>query len=243
MNRQNFLLASAIAGLTSITSINSVFAQTTVTNQSDTTGQQTFSAPSVNIDSSNGGFSGQDVFFKPTGSDGNGAFSFGELEFTIDRNVLNSSLGNSLGLGTFGTDTGGTDISRSEPTTPNQDSEIATTSGDGEDGIAKDSGSCQGELCQEDDAANNPKDITINDLAELLEVDLNESLKQLAAANDAVLKAEGEPRRIVRRQNLDEQRACVNPAIEASKKVGSKLQQSRNFIEKVNQIQPEKGLW
>ncbi|GAB4534791.1 MAG: hypothetical protein Tsb0014_21250 [Pleurocapsa sp.] len=250
MNRQKILLAGAIAGLTSIALIKSVMAQIPT---SDTDTVQTQSATSVKI---NGGGSGANSTPSPTQTptppDSDGAFSFGGFEFIIDSNVLSS-----LGFGTTGTGTGaststGTGTGSSGDTGTEEGGGVSrrsTIAPEGEDSDASTSAganqeACQGELCQDETTANNPEKITINDLAELLEADLNQSLEQLAAANDAISQIEKEPRRIARRQNLDESEPCVNPAIEASKKVEGKLKQSRNFINEVNKIPSvEEGLW
>lgn len=112
------------------------------------------------------------------------------------------------------------------------------SSAEGDEG-AYGSTSCTGELCQET-AAGETQEITLNEIAELLEIDLNRSLEELATAEDAVQKAALEPRRIVRRETQSE---CVNPYIRARDEVDRKLEQSREFIEQVDPIKPENGLW
>ncbi|MGV2827614.1 hypothetical protein [Myxosarcina sp. GI1(2024)] len=112
------------------------------------------------------------------------------------------------------------------------------SSAEGDDG-AYGSTSCTGELCQET-AAGETQKITLNEIAELLEIDLNRSLEELATAEDAVKKAALEPRRIVRRETQSE---CVNPYIRARDEVDRKLEQSREFIERVDPIRPENSLW
>jgi hypothetical protein len=87
-------------------------------------------------------------------------------------------------------------------------------------------------------SSGNSRAVTLNDVAELLGGDLNQSLEQLAAAENAA-KVASDPRRIARRATKD----CINPAFQARKTVESKLEQSKEFIEQVNQIQPEKGMW
>jgi len=88
------------------------------------------------------------------------------------------------------------------------------------------------------ESSGNSRAVTLNDVAELLGGDLDQSLNQLAAAENAAKVASG-PRRIARRATKD----CINPAFQARKTVESKLEQSQKFIEQVNQIQPEKGMW
>jgi hypothetical protein len=88
-------------------------------------------------------------------------------------------------------------------------------------------------------SSGNSRAVTLNDVAELLAGDLNQSLEQLAAAENAAKVADSAPRRIARRATKD----CINPAFQARKTVESKLEQSKEFIEQVNQIQPEKAMW
>lgn len=92
--------------------------------------------------------------------------------------------------------------------------------------------------------ANQPREVSINDVANLLQTDINQSLEQLSTVEAAVKAAEETPRRIARRRNVaDETRACVNPAIQVRKTVAEKLEQSQDFIEQVNQLTPNNELW
>lgn len=96
----------------------------------------------------------------------------------------------------------------------------------------------------ESPAANQPREVSINDVAELLQTDLNKSLEQLTTVEAAVKTGGEAPRRIARRKNVaDDTRACVNPAIQVRQTVAEKLEQSQGFIEQVNQIDPNNGLW
>lgn len=93
-------------------------------------------------------------------------------------------------------------------------------------------------------AANQPREVSINDVANLLQTDLNQSLEQLSNVEATVQAAEEAPRRIVRRRNVaDETRVCVNPAIQARQEAADKLKQSQDFIEDINQIDPNDALW
>ena len=86
--------------------------------------------------------------------------------------------------------------------------------------------------------------VSINDVAKTLQTDIDRSLEQLSKVEEAVKTAEAEPRRIARRRNVAEDtRACINPAIQVRQQVAEKLEQSRDFIEEVNQIDPNNGLW
>jgi hypothetical protein len=92
------------------------------------------------------------------------------------------------------------------------------------------------------ESSGNSRAVTLNDLAELLGGDLNQSLEQLAAAENDTKVASG-PRRIGRRIARRATKDCINPAFQARETVESKLEQSKKFIEQVNQIQPEKAMW
>ena len=161
MQYKKWLLTGTLAAIAAVTTSVPALSQQ---NRSDTTGHQTFSAPSVGVG----------------GSFGSGG-SIGEI-------------------------TGNTNISR------------RNSSGD---------------------SSGSSRAVTLNDVAELLGGDLNQSLEQLAAAENTAKVADSAPRRIARRATKD----CINPAFQARKTVESKLEQSKKFIEQVNQIQPEKAMW
>lgn len=81
--------------------------------------------------------------------------------------------------------------------------------------------------------------ITLNELAELMEKDLQQSLNDLAAAEAAEKRAEGQPRKFVRRRSSD----CVNPAIQAREIVSTKLEESQKFVEQIEQLNPDNNIW
>jgi hypothetical protein len=169
MQYKKWLSTGALAAIAAVTtSVPAV----TQENRSDTTGHQTYSAPSVGVG----------------GSSGSG-----------------SSIGKIIGA---------TNISRRN--SPGETSEESSG-----------------------ESSGNSRAVTLNDVAELLAGDLNQSLEQLAAAENAAKVADSAPRRIARRATKD----CINPAFQARKTVESKLEQSKEFIEQVNQIQPEKAMW
>jgi hypothetical protein len=80
------------------------------------------------------------------------------------------------------------------------------------------------------------KAITVNELADLIEDDLQQSLNDLAAAEDL---DDNQPRRFVRRRSSD----CINPAIQAREVVQAKLEESRQFIEQIEQLNPDNNIW
>ncbi|VEP12226.1 conserved exported hypothetical protein [Hyella patelloides LEGE 07179] len=81
--------------------------------------------------------------------------------------------------------------------------------------------------------------ISLNDLAELIENDLQNSLNELAAAEAVEQRASNQPRKFVRRRSAN----CVNPAIQARQTVEKKLEESQKFVEQVDQLNPENSIW
>lgn len=79
------------------------------------------------------------------------------------------------------------------------------------------------------------KAVTLNELADLIEDDLQQSLNDLAAAENI----DEQPRRFVRRRSSN----CINPAIQAREIVQTKLEESRQFIEQIEQLNPENNIW
>ncbi len=109
--------------------------------------------------------------------------------------------------------------------------------------------------------------ISVNDLAHLVESDLNQALSDLVAAEQAAANgavATDDSRQIVRRES-DANCGCVpgesnivrklsNPnnsnishnvktVTEARQIVETKLEESRIFVEQINQLKPENSLW
>ena len=80
------------------------------------------------------------------------------------------------------------------------------------------------------------KAITLNELADLIEDNLQQSLNDLAAAENL---DDNQPRRFVRRRSSD----CINPAIQAREVVQAKLEESRQFIEQIEQLNPDNNIW
>jgi len=174
-----------------IMTTSSVVAQT---NQSDTSGGQTFSANTVNIDSENGNG------ISPT-------------------TQLDPATGEVIGGGIK---------------TPVQ---IDNSSGEGA-GVAI---GCTSTSCAE----GQPRNVTINQVAEALDASLEQSLDNLAAAEQNAESAASGPRRIARRSAVSDKdsRACINPLYEARDVVERQLVESEKFIEQVDRIEPQKNIW
>ncbi|MGL5940604.1 MAG: hypothetical protein ACRC2S_09490 [Waterburya sp.] len=179
------------------------------TNQSDTSGGQTYSSPTVSIDSMNGNGISNVVQFDPVTGTFFGS-GFGSGSGSGSGNGLAGAAGNGSGNG------------------ENGDGSTTAT--------GKDDGSSQAN-------GNQPRQVTLNDLAKLLADNLNNSLDNLAAAEKSGQVADAAPRRIARRGTLSDLRTCPNPAIEAREKLENQLSQSKKFIEQVNQIELEKNIW
>ncbi|MEO0928750.1 MAG: hypothetical protein AAFY63_23170 [Cyanobacteria bacterium J06643_13] len=180
---------------------NSAVAQT---NQSDTSGGQTFSSPTQQIDSKNGNGIPPTTQFDP---------ATGE--------VIGGGLDNPVQL--------------NNPTGDNSDQtgEVASELNLG----------CAENSCAESGAQ--PRQVTLNEVAEALDAGLKQSLDNLAAAENNAQLADAGPRRIARRSAVSNQdaRACVNPVFEARDLVERQLAESEKFIEQVNQIEPQKNIW
>ena len=93
-------------------------------------------------------------------------------------------------------------------------------------------------------AEGQPRAVTINEVAEALNSSLEQSLDNLAAAEQNAQLADAGPRRIARR-SADEKdmRACVNPVYEAQDIVERQILESEKFIEQVDRIEPQKNIW
>jgi hypothetical protein len=76
--------------------------------------------------------------------------------------------------------------------------------------------------------------ISLNDLAKLMEEDLQKSFKDLAAA-----EADREPRRFARRRSTD----CGITATQLREIVQSKLEASQKFAEQVKKLSPNNNVW
>jgi hypothetical protein len=93
-------------------------------------------------------------------------------------------------------------------------------------------------------SASESQKVSINDVAELLETDLNQSLEDLATAEKAQETASEQPRRIAR--NRLARRAsnnCLDPTVEARAEVEKKLEQAQKFIKAIDSIQPGNAIW
>jgi hypothetical protein len=88
-------------------------------------------------------------------------------------------------------------------------------------------------------AGESTKAISLNDLAKLMEDDLQSSLNDLAATETLEKRATDQPRRFVRRKPAN----CVNPAIQVRAELENKLAESRKFVEQVEKLNPENNVW
>ncbi|MEL6579854.1 MAG: hypothetical protein AAFQ14_08880 [Cyanobacteria bacterium J06621_12] len=192
-------LGSLIAAI--VTS-NSVLAQT---NQSDTSGGQTFSSPTQQIDSKNGNGISPTTEFNPA----TGEVIGGGIDSPVQ---LKNAAGNNSG----------------------EASDIATDFNLG----------CSGDSCTKGNSSQ-PREVSLNEVADALDAALEQSLDNLAAAENNAQLADAGPRRIARRSAVSNQdvRACVNPVFEARDLVERQLAESEKFIEQVNQIEPQKNIW
>lgn len=202
-NRQLIWLGLVAAGV--ITSTSAV-AGTNDTNHSDASAGQTYSAPSVHIDSINGnGISGKTLYYPAKGE------------------IVGGEIVTPIRFGDFSGGASGTGFGR------NLESFFDNASGNS-------SGTGVG---------NQPREVTLNDVAEALNNGLEQSLDNLAAVENKAKLADSEPRRIARRSGDDagETRACVNPVYEAREIVERQLIETEKFIEQVNEIEPQKSTW
>lgn len=133
------------------------------------------------------------------------------------------------------------------------------------DGVSLGSVDCSGDSCI---GNGKPQKITLNEVAEALGDNLNQSLENLAAIENNPQIADAAPRRIVRRSSLNDLDLCGcsstqprrisrNPAattccsnsnvktpnLEARRIVKQQIAEAKKFIEQVNQVQPENNIW
>ena len=172
-----------------VISSNSALAQT---NQSDSSGGQTFSSQTMQIDSQNGNGISSSAQFNP-----------------VTGEIVGGSISNPIAI---------------------QD---ATNQSLG----------CSGNVCVEG-GANQPREVTLNEIAEALDASLEQSLDNLATAESQAKQASAGPRRIARRSTIGDRRGvCVNPVFEAREVVERQLFETEKFIEQVEQIEPQKNIW
>ncbi|MEM6611384.1 MAG: hypothetical protein AAF652_03850 [Cyanobacteria bacterium P01_C01_bin.72] len=198
-----------------IVTCNSVLAQT---NQSDTSGGQTFSSPAIQIDSQNGNGIPPTTQFNPA----TGEVIGGGIDTPVRLNATANNSGKASGVA-------------------NQTGDVANQAGD----VANQTGDlgCSRDICINNDSQ--PREVTLNEVADALNAALEKSLDNLAAAENNAQLADAAPRKIARRSAVSDQeiRACVNPVFEAQDLVERQLAESEKFIEQVNQIEPQKNIW
>ena len=121
----------------------------------------------------------------------------------------------------------------------------ATSEGDplsGETGIADAEGSDSVTICFVDPcvpSGESTKAITLDELARLIERDLQQSLDDVAAAEALEQELQDRPRKFVRRRST----SCISPAIQARETYNRKLEQSQQFLEQMEQLNPNNSLW
>lgn len=76
--------------------------------------------------------------------------------------------------------------------------------------------------------------ISLNDLAKLMQEDIEKSLSDLAEA-----EANQEPRRFARRRSTD----CANTTAQLRKTIEDKLEASQRFVEQLKKMSPENSAW
>jgi hypothetical protein len=92
-------------------------------------------------------------------------------------------------------------------------------------------------------------ELSFNDVAELIQNDINKSVAELAAAEAGAEDGTSGPRRIARRSGVsDAAAACDNSdstvaATEAREALKSKLEDSKKFIEQMNSVNPNRNIW
>ena len=252
MKDKQLLWLGSLVAMGIVTASIPVSAQT---NQSDTSGVQTFSAPSVSVDSfssfaSGTSFNPDTGTFSIGGSDPIQLDSFfGNASGTGFGNLLGSDPGTNAGFNNGASGTGSsinTDSGNSSSGVSNNgdrvgDGSIATGESEGSSTASGSPVDCSTKTCLEV-GDSQPREVTINEIAEALENGLEQSLDNLAAAERKVQLAKDGPRRIARRSAIGD-RTCVNPVYQVREVLREQLSESKKFIEQVEQIEPQKNIW
>ncbi len=213
MRYKQILRLGSLVTLGILTATTSVTAQS-VTNNSDTSGFQTYSSPTVGIDSNNGnGIPSTTQYNSATGE-----FVGGGIKNPIR---FGSARGSGLGSGSARARTSG--LGSSSGNSSNSISGSGTGSGSGSGSGNSEgfiSGNSKGSGSGNSEGSSNNTEVTLNDVATILGDSLNSSLDNLAAAEQAgqaeqaVSATPNDPRRITRRNSDSDNRACgcANPA-------------------------------
>ena len=85
--------------------------------------------------------------------------------------------------------------------------------------------------------------ITLNDLAKLIEEDLNQSFNDLLAAEQLEQELADQPKRIIKRTSRRDSTNCVSPAIEARQEFEEKLENYQEFVTEMDRFKPENDAW
>lgn len=230
MQNKQLLWLGSLVTVGIIATSPSVVAQT---NQSDVSGGQTFSAPSVGIDGLNGNGFNNLVTFDPVTS----TFAGGGLDKPISFEFLSPN-GDSIGIGkspdgssTIGSvDCSGKDcIGNGKPQKVSLD-QIAEVLGDN--------------LEQSLDTL-----ATIKNEASVADAGPRRIVRRSSLNTTPACGCDpSEPRRISRNPEVKLGGCCDNPdsnnrELEARRIVNQQLEEAKKFIEQVEQIQPEKYIW
>ena len=210
MNYQKLSWLSSLVVLGTIASTLPVVAET---NQSDTSGGQTYSAPTVSIDSNNGNGIPTDTQYNPN----TGEIIGGGINEPIQFDSASGS-GSASGFGNGNVNN--PNSTPANPTTANngsQDStgDTAANPSDRQSGNSVATVECSTKSCLEANGNQNSK-VSLNDVAALLDEGLDTSLDNLAEiakeGQVAAVTNEG-PRRIVRRgSGSNNACGCASPA-------------------------------
>lgn len=259
MYYKQLLWLGSLAAFGVITATSSVSAET---NQSDTSGGQTYSSPIVSIDSINGNGVPQTTQYNPAtgeivGGGINNPIKYGSASGSGSGSGSGKGRASGLGSGT-GNDTGNS----------------SETGNGSENGSDPENGRVSGK--SSGSGSGNKVEVSLNEVATMLENSLNTSLDNLAAIEqesqvapasagtrriarsnseprDCTSSTSVVPRRIARsgskaceNENLNPTvgtRRIQNREIEARQVVEQQLSESKKFIEQVSQIEPSKNIW
>ncbi len=211
MRYKQILWLGSLITLGILTATTSVTAQS-VTNNSDTSGFQTYSSPTVSIDSNNGNGIPPTTQYNPA----TGEFVGGGIKNPIR---FGSARGSGLGSGSARARTSGLGSGSGSDNGSGSGSGLGSGTGSGS-GSGSGSGNSEGSVSGNSKGASNNTEVTLNDVATILGDSLNSSLDNLAAAEQAGQAGQtasatpDNPRRITRRNSDSKNRACgcANPA-------------------------------
>lgn len=262
MNYQKWLLASAIAAIAG----GATLATTALANQSDVTGTNAINSPGASWSFSPGGGSGVTIDgFGTTTTQGSGSSgTSGTIievagvpsGFNLPSGIVDIITAYTTGTGTGAStnnDTGVATNPDGSPVNPDLETAMGTrrstdfnidVDGDPATSSIEGNSNCESDLCVDNAQQADEIELSFNEIAELIESDLDRTVEQLAAAEAAAQQLEDEPRRIARSSSLSEK--CPNPKIAAAKArktLQDKLDNTKMFIEQMELINPDTNIW